>query len=391
MSAPGAGEASGATGASGRTIVSPYRICPVGAHVDHQGGRMLATAIDLGTRLVFEPADEVVVTSRDFEGEVRFAPAAIRERLPPGALPEWGRYVWAAGAVLRDRLPRAPRGFRATLEGDAPGAGLSSSASLLLACLKAWAEANERSLEAEELVRATVAAENEHVGVACGVLDPAAIVGSRRGALLAIEADRIAWQATPLGPTAPPHRFLAFLTGTRRHLAGTDFNRRVAECRSAARRAGERLGRPDATRLGDLDRDALRDLAPTLAGVEARRARHFIGECDRVDAARAAWSDGRLADFGALMLDSCRSSIELYETGSPELVALQAIWASTPGVLGARFSGAGFGGSSIALVEAGRAEEVAARVVERFAETFPALAAEARVVVVESADGLGVR
>jgi galactokinase/galacturonokinase len=373
-----------------RGVVSPYRICPLGAHVDHQGGRMLATAVDLGTRLDFEPDRKVELESANYDGVVRFDPAAVGSA-PPADLPGWGRFVWAAFAVLRDRLPGAPSGFRGRIQGALPGAGLSSSASVMLAYLSAWADANELVLDARELVQLAVEAENAHVGVACGVLDPAAILGSRAGALLEIDADRIAWEATPLGATASPARFLVCFTGRERSLAATPFNARVTDCGEAATWVARRLGVAPVGRLGDLDREALRECLDEIPGPGARRARHFVEECDRVAQGRRAWRDGDLATFGALMRSSCRSSIEQFEVGSEELVALQAIWESTEGVLGARFSGGGFGGCSLALVEAERVAAVKAEVGERFGRAFPALAARMRVVEVESANGLSLR
>lgn len=386
-----------------RRIVSPYRICPVGAHVDHQGGEMLATAIDVATQLCFVPAATLDLESANFEARVGFDPVALRNASAPPPLPAWGRYVWAAFATLRERLPARPRGFAGLVEGRLPGAGLSSSASVLLAYLAAWADANDLVIEPRDRVLLSMAAENDHVGVQSGVLDPAAIVGSRRNELLSIDSERVTWQSIPLGPGAPVTRFLVLFTGTERSLLGTDFNKRVEECRAAARWAAARLdlrertregadGRTsEVTRLGDLDRDALRRLLDEIPGAPGRRARHFVEEGDRVTRAREAWSSGALAEFGAIMSDSCRSSIENYETGSPELIALQSIWQTTPGVLGARFSGAGFGGCSVALVEEDAAVEVSRVVLRRFAEAFPALADRARVIEVESADGLEIR
>jgi galactokinase/galacturonokinase len=376
-----------------RRIVSPYRICPVGAHVDHQGGSMLATAIDAATELVFVPSETMDLESLNFAERVRFDPATPFAPGSVPALPDWGRYAWAAFAALRDRLPARPRGFTGIVEGRLPGAGLSSSASVLLAYLAAWAQANELVLEPREQVLLSMAAENEYVGVQSGVLDPAAIVGSRRDQMLAIDSSRIDWEPVTLGPGAPSTRFLVLFTGTDRSLLSTDFNLRVEECREAARWASSRLGgegAEGADRLGDLDRRALAGLVGEIPGAPGRRARHFLEEEERVARARAAWSQGALDEFGALMSDSCRSSIENYQTGSPELIALQSIWQSTQGVLGARFSGAGFGGCSVALVEEGVAQEVARTVLERFEAAFPALAGRARVIDVRSADGLAI-
>ncbi len=380
-----------------RRVVSPYRICPVGAHVDHQGGSMLAMAVDAATELVFAASDSLDLESRNLPGRIRFDPGEVLAGREVPAQGSWGRYVYAALAALSDRLPIRPRGFTGILRGSLPGSGLSSSASVTLAYLMALANVNRIELSAEELVEAAVVAENEYVGVRCGVLDPAAIVGSRRGELLSIDAKRVAWRSVPVGDAASPVAFLALFTGTDRSLLATDFNRRVEECRAAAAWIAKRADRADAAeteaapRLGDLDRALLRSLVHEVPGAPGLRARHFVEECDRVERAREAWARGDLATFGGIMHDSCRSSIENYETGSEELIALQQIWQQTPGVLGARFSGAGFGGCSIALVSRPALDSVAREVAARFEERFPSLGQRVRVLRLASHDGLAIR
>ncbi len=353
---------------------------------------MLATAVDLGTTLVFEPSDRVCVTSANYDGIVEFDPTSVSQETVPPGWPPWGIFVWASYSVLADRLGPKPRGFRGQIDGALPGAGLSSSASVMLALLTAWTESNGVELSPRERVELAVTAENDHVGVACGVLDPAAIVGSRAGALLEIDADRIEWDGTPLGAsggTGSP-RFLICFTGRERSLAETPYNTRVTECFEAARHVAHLHGIDGVRRLGDLDRALLRDTLDALPDAFGRRARHFLGECERVEAGRRAWAEGDLVRFGELMHASCRSSIDCFEVGSEELIRLQDIWESTAGVLGARFSGGGFGGCSLALVEEDRVEDVKKDVVERFRRAFPELAGRARLVEVTSADGLRI-
>jgi len=374
-----------------RTITSPYRICPLGAHVDHQGGRMLATAVDVGTSLEFTPADRLELESENYPGVVEFDPAMVSMQVPPEGIPEWGRYAWASLVALRDRLPKRPRAFRGRIGGRLPGAGLSSSASVLLAYVNAWADVNDCSIEPVDQVRLVVNAENDSIGVACGVLDPAAIVGSRKGHLLEIDSDTISWESLALGVAAPKTCFLVFATGKERNLASTDFNRRVGECRDAARWASDALSIDACTRLGDVPREHLRSVVERMPDPLRSRARHFVTECDRVAEGATAWRAGDVATFGRLMNASCRSSIENYETGSQELVALQEIWERTAGVLGARFSGAGFGGCSIALVRSERAKAIGVEVKDRFVAAFPSLGETADWISVESADGLGIR
>ena len=376
-----------------RFVVSPYRVCPIGAHVDHQGGPVLGMALAAHTLLAFVPNDDgrVRLESENFDGVVEFD-----LRAPEGGAegPDWGAYPRGAAQVFAELAPGAARGFSGRVCGALPGGGLSSSASVLLAFLSALASVNERALSPAELVRAARRVENECVGVASGILDPASIVGARRGELLCIDTQKESWVSSPLAPGVPQPAILVAFTGIARQLVHSGFNDRVEECHLAAEALLDASGRPRPegrrARLGDLDDECFERFGDALPEALALRARHFFGERRRVREGLECWQRGDLAGFGARMNASCESSIHSYQTGSPELVALQAVLVATPGVIGARFSGAGFGGCSIALVEREAAAQAAEHVRERFARAFPDLRERMRVFVVESDDGLRV-
>jgi galactokinase/galacturonokinase len=367
-------------------VVSPYRVCPLGAHSDHQHAPVLATAIDAHTVLSFAPAPDAAVElrSQNFPGAVRFHLGAPEAE----AGPAWGRYARAAAWALRERLPSPPRGLLGCIGGPLPGSGLSSSASVLLAYLTAFAHLNGISLASRELVQLSRRAENEFVGLASGVLDPAAIVGSVRGRLLAIDTRDVSWQPILSAPQAPAVLFLVIFTGTPRSLTGTRFNQRVEECREAARALAQLAGLPETDFLGELPDAVFEAHAARLAPALRRRAQHLFGERARVARGIERWRRGELAEFGALMNESCRSSLENYETGSPELACLQRVLETTPGVLGARFSGAGFGGCCVALVEADAAEQARALSLAEFTRLQPELAGRATALLARGEDGL---
>jgi galactokinase/galacturonokinase len=378
--------AAGAAADDLRAVVSPYRVCPLGAHSDHQHAPVLATAIDAHTVFTFAPArgGEVVIRSENFDGEARF------ELFDPGTRGGggWERYARGAAWALSGRLPSAPRGLSGVIGGRLPGGGLSSSASVLLAYLSAFAQVNGVALAPRELALLSRRAENEFVGLASGVLDPAAIVGSRRGELLAIDTREVQWEGVALPATARAPRFLIVFSGLPRSLPGTGFNQRVEECRRAARELSALAGRAPTEFLGELP-DAVfeaheHELAPPLA----RRARHLFGERARVRRGVELWRRGELAAFGALMNQSCRSSFENYQTGSPELERLQALLEATPGVLGARMSGAGFGGCCVALVDGAHAEAARERVLAELVQALPVLAGRASAFLADGDDGL---
>lgn len=367
-------------------VVSPYRICPVGAHSDHQHAPVLATAIDAHTVLSFAPAPDAAVElrSENFPGAVRFDLRAPEAETGPA----WGRYARAAAWALRERLPSPPRGLLGRVGGPLPGGGLSSSASVLLAYLTAFAHLNGISLAPRELVQLSRRAENEFVGLASGVLDPAAIVASCRGKLLAIDTRDVSWEPIPSAPGAPAVLFLVIFTGTPRSLTGTRFNQRVEECREAARALAQLAGLPATDFLGELPDAVFEAHAGRLEPALRRRAQHVFGERARVARGIECWRRGELAGFGMLMNESCHSSFENYETGSPELACLQRVLEATPGVLGSRFSGAGFGGCCVALVAADAAEEARTRALAEFARLQPELSGRATALLAQGEDGV---
>ena len=374
-----------------RAVIAPYRICPLGAHIDHQGGSVLGMAIDAYSVLAFAPSADAAceLWSRNFDGEVRFD---FRDPGEPGSRDDgWGRYVRAAAWSLRAELPNASRGLFGEIWGALPSTGLSSSASVLLCYLSAMAAANDRSLAPTRLVELSRRCENDYVGVQSGFLDPATIAAAKRGELLRIDTANLSWESAAAGTAAPDIRFLVVFSGRDRNLTETNFNARVAETRAAAARLGELAGQGAVHGLGELSDDVFAEHAGALPPGQRRRAEHFFGERARVERGWSCWREGDTDAFGALMFESCRSSIERYETGSPELIEIQAILENTEGVRGARFSGAGFGGCSIALVHARDAEATRERVARAVSKRFPAFAERSDVRIVSSEDGLRLR
>lgn len=370
-----------------RRIISPYRICPLGAHSDHQGGEVLGMAISARTELAFAPTDDghVAIRSRNFHEPARFS---LAEPGPPVAS-DWSKYARGAAVVLADRLPASPRGIVAWVDGTLPGGGLSSSASIDLAYVLALATVNEVALDPRELALCALSVETDYLGLKCGLLDPAAIAAARKDRFLLIDCANTAWRSVEPGPDLTPFRILIAYSGLSRNLTETGFNDRVDECRQAAREIAERTGH-DAAILGDLPEDVLQSEIPNVAPHLSRRARHFLTERQRVREATRAWSRGDVATIGTLMDASCQSSIHDYECGSPELIALQALLSERPEVFGCRFSGGGYGGCCVALVAADSAEAVRAETERQWLERHPDLAGTARFFLVDSDDGVRI-
>jgi galactokinase len=372
-------------GGSPRVLFAPYRICPIGAHIDHQGGTVLGQAIDVGTTLAFVPDDRpsLRLRSANYPDEVH---VDLRQKEAPDTL--WGRYVWAAARACEDHLPRTARGLQGAVEGSLPGGGLSSSASFLIALQSALLSINEVELAPMQRVRIARRAENEFVGLACGILDQASILGARKGHLLSIDANQETWQPIAPGPGISRTKFLVCFSGAERQLATSGFNARVAQCHEAAAELSRLAGSPPATTLGAHADEVFARHGDQLRGDLRKRATHFFTERERVRQGTRAWQAGDLHSFGAAMRASCESSIRNFEVGSPELQTLQDILSTTPGVLGSRFSGAGFAGCVLALVDAATADTCRESVREGYARACPALSRRAKFFIVTSGDGV---
>lgn len=377
---------------NGRSVFGievPLRVCPLGAHIDHQLGVVTGMTVDRSVVLAVEPSADsrIDVESLDFPGTVT---VDLTEPLPP-ADGSWGDYLRAGVSVLGDRASLS-RGFRAVIGGPLAGAGLSSSAAVLIAYITAMARVNEVDLPTGELPTLVQRAENEYVGVSCGLLDPSVIVHSRADALTVIDCldgsvRRVAGSSNMDRPAV-----LTAYSGEARSLATSDFNRRVDECAQSATRLLELAG------LEATAQPRLRSVAPEVFAEFGRRlpeplrlrATHFFGEMNRVAAGVAAWERGDLDLFGELVTESGESSISNYECGTPAMVSLFRLLADHQGVYGARFSGAGFGGSCLALVRADAAEEIADAVERRLADARPTPAGRAKVHICRSAGSFHV-
>jgi galactokinase len=198
-------------------------------------------------------------------------------------------------------------------------------------------------------------------------------------------------ESIPAAPGAPRFQIVLAFSGSRQALLGTDYNRRVGECSEAARTLLAAAGRGNGRGvLGDVVAAEYAAFGGRLHGAPARRAAHYFSEVDRVARGVAAWRGGDLTAFGALMTESGESSIRNYECGSPPLIDLYRVLAAAPGVYGARFSGAGFRGCCVALVEPDAVDDVTRRVATEYSRLHHDLARSASVVVCETDDGASI-
>ena len=353
-------------------IFSPYRVCPLGAHVDHQHGLVTGFAIDKGVDLWYDIASDssVELQSVQYDNTVRFniaEPTLVRQK-------DWGDYARGAKYALQKRFV-LKRGIRGKIQGSLPIGGLSSSAAVLVAYVMAFADANEIRLAPMEVILIASEAEREYIGLTNGILDQACIVLGKKDHLLMLDCDTNEYRLIPRAASMPPMKIGIFFSGLTRSLINSNYNLRVHECRTAAwiLQAYDNvpLKTPDKTFLRDVSRDALAKYQDKMPERFVKRATHFYSEYRRVREGITAWEKGDLNWIGRLSFESCESSIHNYECGSPELVAIYNAMRQTDGIYGGRFSGAGFKGACIALCDPDKIEAIEQSVREKYLADFP--------------------
>lgn len=353
-------------------IFSPYRVCPLGAHVDHQHGLVTGFAFDMGVDLWFEPTDDGIVRlkSETFEGDVEFdvtQPTRVKEG-------NWGDYARGAKYALKKRFA-LKKGIQGTIKGSLPIGGLSSSAAVLIAYVMAMAKANNIELSKMEVIKIASQAEREYIGLTNGILDQACIALGEKDSLLFLDTDTEQYRIIRKNPRMPEFELAIIFSGLTRSLVSSDYNLRVSECKTAAWNMMAYTGMP----LKGLDKTYLRDIPKETYDLTkdkmpprfARRAEHYYSEYKRVRKGVTAWETGNLKLFGQLSFESCESSIKNYECGSEELIAIYNIMRQTDGIYGGRFSGAGFKGACIALVDPSKKDDIRERITEEYLRMFP--------------------
>lgn len=370
----------------------PYRVCPLGAHVDHQYGKINGLAIDKGVRLAYGAKHNGVVelASLNFPKRAQFHVADIPER----KVGDWADHLRGATKMLSEKH-RLRVGLCGVIEGELPVGGLSSSAAVIISFLKALCRLNEIELEPMELILTAKAAENLYVGVSCGKLDQSCEILCRQGHLLYLDTKDDTYELIPEHPSMKPYEIGIFFSGLERSLANSKYNLRQDECKAAAYAllayAGLDYGKFSEARLRDVPAAVFAAYGARLPEVWRRRAAHYYAETARAERGAEAWRRGDLDEYGRLVFESGASSIDLYESGSPELKTLYEIMRRTDGIYGGRFSGAGFKGCCMALVDPSRKEEVARAVTDGYLAAFPGLRGKFSVCFCHTADGVAAR
>ena len=371
------------------TAFCPYRISPLGAHIDHQYGKINGIALDRGIHIAYALKHNGVVElkSLNFPKRAQFHVRGI----PEEKAGDWADHMRGAAKMLGEAYPLR-NGISAVIEGTLPVGGVSSSAAVIIAFLRALAKVNGITLGDWETILMAKAAENRYVGVNCGKLDQSCEVLCRKDHLLYMDCRDDSYELIPAHPAMKPFRIAVLFSGLERSLASSAYNLRQDECKAAAYSllawAGLPYGKFADTRLRDVPREVYQAYRDRLPENFRKRAEHFFTEFDRAEKGAEAWRRGDLEEYGRLIFASGKSSVENYECGCPELITMYNIMTETEGIYGGRFSGAGFKGCCMALIDPDQAEEIERSVTERYLKAYPQLAGKYCFRLCDSADGV---
>lgn len=344
-----------------RVVHAPGRVNLIGEHTDYNEGFVLPVAIDLGIAIAVLPTDDrrVELTLAATGETLGFDLDEIGER--QGG---WIDYVAGMAWALAE-AGIATRGFRGLLASDLPqGSGLSSSAALELASALALSGGEPPPLGRMALARAAQRAENAYVGVNCGLMDQFASAFGEPGHALLLDCRSLEHRAIPLAD--PGLVLVACHSGSPRRLESSAYNERRSQCEAATAEIART--EPHVTALRDVTPAMLEAARPRLDPLVAARAEHIVHENARVLAAVAAVEAGDVAELGRLFYASHASMRDLFGISSPELDALVEIASEVDGVIGARLTGAGFGGCTINLVRRDAVPALRDEVVRRYPE-----------------------
>ncbi|MFT3783731.1 MAG: galactokinase [Nibricoccus sp.] len=339
---------------------APGRIEFIGNHTDYNGGTVLGAAIDRGVWVAVRavPGSEAVFYSEHSKKTVKVdLPTASKQ---PHEL-NWVNYPLGVWTHLPAFGLKRPGGFQFLDMSDLPsGAGMSSSAAIELASALAFTGLTSEKPSRETLVKVAKKAENEFVGVPCGILDQGVSGFGRKDHLVLIDCRGPKFETVPLPADA---HFWVFNTHTKHALVDGLYAARHRECMEAAKTLGVSL-------LVETDLAKLQAAKSKLDATAFKRAKHVLEEIDRVAQVRAALAKGDLATTGKLLTASHRSSQNQFENSTPELDFLVDTLAMIPNVFGARLTGGGFGGAVMAMTSGSFSQADADKVAAAYKAKF---------------------
>ena len=359
---------------------APGRVNLIGEHTDYNGGFVLPAAINREIKIACSPADGRTVTM--YAVAMKEKRTFLLDKLQKDAC-RWINYPQGVAMVLQGEGFKL-RGMNAVVMGDVPlGAGLSSSAAFEVAAALAFGALSNLKIDGVRLARLCQRAENEFVGVNCGIMDQYVSIHAKANRAVFIDCKSLEHRLIPVDTVHS--RIVISDTGVKRELASSEYNVRRGQCESAV----EILKRyvPGATCLRDISSKVLKAHEAELSDVVRKRARHVVSEDERVLQSLPLLEKGDLVAFGRLLNESHDSLRDDYEVSCRELDAMVESARALPGCLGSRLTGAGFGGCTVSLVTAEAADAFCRELAKRYKA---AIGLDARIIVSDAAEGANV-
>ncbi|HJZ67464.1 MAG TPA: galactokinase [Blastocatellia bacterium] len=333
-----------------RVFRAPGRVNLIGEHTDYNDGFVMPVAIDLYTQVAIKPRDDrkLSIHSENFSESIEFN----LDQPEPRASRHWSDYVRGVAVVL-EQAGYALRGADLAIQSNVPiGAGLSSSAATEVATASALLENSDSDIDRVELAKLCQRAENEFVGMRCGIMDQFVSCCAREGRALMLDCRSLEYKLLPLPENV---RLVICNTMVKHELGASEYNTRRGECEAGVRHFARVLANVRALR--DVTVRDLEQKRDELPDVIYKRCRHVVTENARVNKAADALSRCDLSSFGELMAESHRSLRDDYEVSCSELDTMVNLANEVEGVYGVRMTGGGFGGCTVNLVKADRVQQ----------------------------------
>jgi galactokinase len=367
------------TEAAARTFRAPGRVNLIGEHTDYNDGFVMPAAIGFSTFVTVSPRDDrkVLLFSENFSEEVEFD----LEDPNLKATGHWSDYPIGVALTL-ERAGHRLDGVKLSIRGEVPiGSGLSSSAAIEVATCYALVSNSGLSIDPLEIAKLCQRAENEFVGMRCGIMDQFVSCCGEAGKALMLDCRSLDHKLLPLPPQT---RLVICNTMVKHALAASAYNKRRAECEAGVRHFAQSL--PNVRALRDVTKADLKLYGSDLSEVVYRRCRHVITENARVIDAAKTFEEEDLEAFGRLINESHRSLRDDFQVSCRELNVMVEIARECEGVYGARMTGGGFGGCTVNLVNLENVDEFKRKVTQGYTDAT-GLAPE--IYVCSATDGAG--
>ena len=363
----------------------PYRVCPIGAHSDHNLGKITGFAIDKGIHIAYSVNEnEIVVNSLNFIEEHKWNLNVDKKEN------DWADYLRGATYYL-NKFSAIHKGINCLIEGSLPVGGLSSSAAVIICFILALSKVNNIKITQQELIDIAYKAEREFVGVQVGKLDQSCEILCKKDSLLYLDTKDNSYELINKPDNMKDFNILILYSGLEHSLVSSGFNNRVDELKQAAKLLSEFAGiKKDNILCRDINRDIFEKYKEKLPLNLRLRATHWYDEFDRVIKGVEAFRQGDIEEYGRLSFESGYSSIHNWQTGAAEQIKLYELMKQTPGIYGGRFSGAGFKGSCIALINPEYQDKIIYEINKKYLIEFPHLKNKYKAYVCSTADGVRI-